>query len=38
MLSLHKNKIKVLLLEGIHEHAVNNFKNQGYENVECIQI
>lgn len=37
MLSLHKNKIKILLLEGIHEHAINNFKNQGYENVECLK-
>lgn len=32
--SLDKSKIKVLLLEGIHESAVAEFKDAGYTNVE----
>ena len=32
--SLEKNKIKILLLEGIHQSAVERFKAAGYENVE----
>jgi D-3-phosphoglycerate dehydrogenase / 2-oxoglutarate reductase len=33
-LSLAKDKIKVLLLEGVHENAVAYFKKQGYSNIE----
>ncbi len=32
--SLDKKKIKVLLLEGIHENAVRHFNENGYTNVE----
>lgn len=32
--SFDKNKIKVLLLEGIHENAVNYFTENGYSNLE----
>ncbi len=32
--SLDKKKIKVLLLEGIHENAVKHFNENGYSNVE----
>ncbi|MCF6333410.1 MAG: phosphoglycerate dehydrogenase [Draconibacterium sp.] len=35
--SLDKNKIRVLLLEGIHESARNDFKEAGYTNVEYIK-
>jgi D-3-phosphoglycerate dehydrogenase len=35
--SLDKNKINVLLLEGIHESAVNAFKEAGYTNVEYLK-
>ena len=34
--SLEKDKIRVLLLEGIHENAVNNFRDNGYTNVELL--
>lgn len=34
MVSLSKEKIKVLLLEGVHENAVEYFKNVGYTNIE----
>ena len=34
--SLDKSKIKVLLLEGIHESAIQYFKENGYSNVECL--
>ncbi|KZB70331.1 MULTISPECIES: phosphoglycerate dehydrogenase [Thalassospira] len=33
-LSLEKDKIKVVLLEGIHENAVKMFKEAGYSNVD----
>lgn len=33
--SLDRSKIKVLLLEGIHENAVLHFHENGYLNVEC---
>lgn len=33
-LSYPKDKIKILLLEGIHESAVHEFKRNGYANVE----
>jgi D-3-phosphoglycerate dehydrogenase len=36
-LSLAKNKIKVLLLEGVHESAVSAFITQGYNNIEYIK-
>ena len=36
MYSLDKEKIKVLLLEGIDPRAVQYFRDQGYENVELI--
>jgi len=35
--SLKKNKIKVLLLEGIHESAVKAFNEAGYTNVEYLK-
>ncbi|OFY65336.1 MAG: D-3-phosphoglycerate dehydrogenase [Bacteroidetes bacterium RBG_13_43_22] len=35
--SLDKSKIKVLLLEGIHENAVNYFKENGYTDIECCK-
>jgi D-3-phosphoglycerate dehydrogenase len=34
--SLDKSKIKVLLLEGIHENAVQFFLDNGYSNIECL--
>lgn len=33
-LSLDKNKIRILLLEGVHENAVRTFENAGYSNIE----
>lgn len=33
--SLDKSKIKVLLLEGIHENAIEHFRENGYNNIEC---
>ena len=35
--SLDKNKIRVLLLEGIHKSAVESFKEAGYTNIEYIK-
>ncbi len=35
--SLDKSKIKVLLLEGIHENAIRYFEENNYSNVECIK-
>ncbi|GAB6053422.1 phosphoglycerate dehydrogenase [Magnetospira thiophila] len=35
-LSLAKDKIKILLLEGIHPNAVESFRTHGYENVELL--
>ena len=34
--SLDKSKIKILLLEGIHQSAVDNFLNAGYTNIETL--
>lgn len=34
--SLDKSKIKVLLLEGIHDNACNYFRENGYTNIECL--
>ncbi len=33
-ISLDKDKIKILLLEGIHQSAVDAFRNDGYRNLE----
>ena len=33
--SLDKSKIKVLLLEGVHENAVKYFRDNGYSDLEC---
>ena len=35
-LSLSKKNIPILLLEGIHENAINNFKKNGYENITSM--
>ena len=35
--SLDKSKIKVLLLEGIHENAVNHFRENGYSDIEYVK-
>lgn len=35
--SLDKSKIKVLLLEGIHENARNYFIENGYTDIECFK-
>jgi len=35
--SLDKSKIKVLLLEGIHENAVRHFRENGYSNLEYFK-
>jgi len=35
--SLNKSKIKVLLLEGVHENAMEHFRTNGYSNIECYK-
>jgi D-3-phosphoglycerate dehydrogenase len=35
--SFDKEKIKILLLEGIHESALKNFQMAKYSNIECIK-
>lgn len=35
--SLTKDKIKILLLEGLHQSAVQSFKSQGYSNIEYLK-
>lgn len=35
-LSFAKEKIKVLLLEGLHQSAVESFASRGYENIEYV--
>lgn len=35
--SFEKDKIRILLLEGIHETAVENLKSHGYTNVELLK-
>jgi D-3-phosphoglycerate dehydrogenase / 2-oxoglutarate reductase len=35
--SLAKDKIKILLLEGLHQSAVQSFKNLGYSNIEYLK-
>ena len=34
--SFDKNKIRILLLEGIHQSAEQNFRRAGYTNVSCV--
>ena len=34
--SFDKNKIKFLLLEGVHQSAVDTLARSGYENIECL--
>ena len=33
--SLGKEKIKILLLEGVHPSAIQAFRNDGYHEIEC---
>ena len=35
--SLEKSKIRILLLEGVHQSAVENFKRAGYDNIEYLK-
>ena len=35
--SLEKRKIKFLLLEGVHQSAINTLKKSGYENIEALK-
>ena len=35
--SLDKSKIRVLLLEGVHQSAVKNFEKNGYTNIEYLK-
>ena len=35
--SLDKRKIKFLLLEAVHERAVEALRNEGYENIEYLK-
>ena len=35
--SLPKEKIKVLLLEGVHQSAVESLKTNGYTNIEYLK-
>ena len=35
--SLDKSKMRILLLEGVHQSAVDNFKRAGYENIEYLK-
>lgn len=35
--SLEKNKIKVLLLEGLHPSSLEIFEKAGYTNIECLK-
>ncbi len=35
--SLDKSKIKVLLLEGVHENAMEHFKVNGYSDIQCCK-
>jgi len=34
--SFDKNKIKFLLLEGVHQSAIDTLARSGYENIECL--
>jgi len=35
--SLEKNKIKILLLEGVHQSAIDTLMNAGYRNIELLK-
>ncbi|WNC73247.1 phosphoglycerate dehydrogenase [Thalassotalea psychrophila] len=35
--SLHKDKIKILLLEGVHQSALEVLKSNGYSNIEYVK-
>ena len=35
--SLPKDKIKILLLEGLHPSAVETLNNNGYQNIESLK-
>ena len=35
-LSLSKKNIPILLLEGVHQNAIDSFKSAGYENIELL--
>ncbi len=35
--SLNKNQIKILLLEGVHQNAIDYFNAQGYSNIEYVK-
>jgi D-3-phosphoglycerate dehydrogenase len=35
--SLDKSKIKVLLLEGVHDNALDYFRENGYSDIECYK-
>lgn len=35
--SLDKSRIKVLLLEGIHQNAADYFREKGYSDIECLK-
>ena len=35
--SLEKRKIKFLLLEGVHQSAIETLKRSGYENIEALK-
>ncbi|NRA60285.1 MAG: phosphoglycerate dehydrogenase [Psychrobium sp.] len=35
--SLNKDKIKILLLEGLHPSSLQVLKNAGYSNIECLK-
>lgn len=36
-ISLDKSKIRILLLEGVHQTAVDTLTQAGYSNIECIK-
>jgi len=36
-LSLQKEKIRILLLEGIHENAIKSFEDAGYSNIKYVK-
>ena len=35
--SLPKDKIKILLLEGLHQSALDTFQSNGYHNIESLK-
>jgi D-3-phosphoglycerate dehydrogenase len=36
--SLSKDKIKILLLEGVHANAIAEFRDHGYSNIEALKV